>query len=1080
MLLDYVYIMLKWDNKNLPDALVPSGNAPDYGLYASVLYNDETHTYEHVIHELVKAIKCDQKKATDYANSVDREGRAIIHVGCEESAVKIAKEISELSRKSVDKMLEVKVMCTYLLAHQNFSQRLFNWIGEICQIGESFRNIFAEHLLRKNHESSIISFVEPASFENSVSLLEKIMLSDVKFWKSIRLGWHKLFMSGLLMDLKHKSAFAIVYTRNIAKMFDDYIHDDHELKVSILSLAVQIFTVPSIDMVLLEKENVFQIMIDTFLDLNSRYHKTGMFKFESLYQMQTFRRSFQILYDLFYVLSQKPEPNRWNQALRDSFSRGVQSLCKLFKRMQLMDAVTRQVHQHIEYEPGWETGINFQMKVAVLSKAVIEWVSLDKEVFLSCLNISLGILKRNYEFVNRDVEQFFKRSVLVNNYDVSTKEVSIHFPLTRLVAGMLAYLSRFNIDYNDDSKILPSNRMAPESLIEYPLRTMALVAQFRAGMWRRNGYSLVNQVLFYFNVRLRDEMWDRDVQMLQIGAALMDSNAFLIHVLNKFNLLSLIDDVNPLQPSTSDDASRQTTTLIEELLRLIYIILMERYVPYLGCVTQDECIRHETIQWLCKGSLSNSELVNHTLAEFDKRIDDIVNSVADFKKLPESHGRYHLKDQFRCEFNPYFYHYSRQEQSTALETQLKAAKAAKDKFQCCPPPACPDFMPQFSNINQLLVCDVMMELIKAILKSTADLKNTLFNDSHFQHVLSLIGVGLNEEKKNRQKFPFTTKCIDNGIVELLETCQSKHILPRVEMHKELLGWVFDKFKESMEWNRQDKTGESLQSLGSSKDESSSKDEETEKQRRRQLAQERKNRILAKIASQQQTFMEDNAQFFESSSSTAQSGSMMDISSIGQDGTSSPQISHEPVAVGVNQTRLSSTKPEKHTCILCLEDGINDGHEQFLVIGAYVQRSSVLSKQRDPKGSLSLYKQADPSFVPSTHKFGAHISTCTHYMHYDCYRKFHDTLVAGERNRYARNNSRTVGVDLQRSEFLCPLCECLCNAVIPLMPTVNYSQAPAERCDMPMDVMLSGLHSILQDANQIWVDNHDQLCKHWRV
>ena len=31
-------------------------------------------------------------------------------------------------------------------------------------------------------------------------------------------------------------------------------------------------------------------------------------------------------------------------------------------------------------------------------------------------------------------------------------------------------------------------------LMEYPLRTLAMVAQVQAGMWRRNGYAVINQV----------------------------------------------------------------------------------------------------------------------------------------------------------------------------------------------------------------------------------------------------------------------------------------------------------------------------------------------------------------------------------------------------------------------------------------------------------------------------------------------------------------------------------------------------------------------------------------------------------
>lgn len=36
--------------------------------------------------------------------------------------------------------------------------------------------------------------------------------------------------------------------------------------------------------------------------------------------------------------------------------------------------------------------------------------------------------------------------------------------------------------------------MLPIELIEEPLRVQVLVAELHAGLWRRNGYSLVNQV----------------------------------------------------------------------------------------------------------------------------------------------------------------------------------------------------------------------------------------------------------------------------------------------------------------------------------------------------------------------------------------------------------------------------------------------------------------------------------------------------------------------------------------------------------------------------------------------------------
>lgn len=82
-------------------------------------------------------------------------------------------------------------------------------------------------------------------------------------------------------------------------------------------------------------------------------------------------------------------------------------------------------------------------------------------------------------------------------------------------------------------------------LAEHPLRCIVLAAQVSAEMWRRNGLSLVSQVRFvsllksflnyllteinnnkstlyeqvyyYQDVKCRDEMYDKDVIMLQVG-----------------------------------------------------------------------------------------------------------------------------------------------------------------------------------------------------------------------------------------------------------------------------------------------------------------------------------------------------------------------------------------------------------------------------------------------------------------------------------------------------------------------------------------------------------------------------------
>lgn len=71
--------------------------------------------------------------------------------------------------------------------------------------------------------------------------------------------------------------------------------------------------------------------------------------------------------------------------------------------------------------------------------------------------------------------------------------MSIHYPLTRALAGLSLYMEQFDLSMTSHEFDI---RERPEvsHMIEPSLRTAVLNAQVHAGMWRRNGYALVDQV----------------------------------------------------------------------------------------------------------------------------------------------------------------------------------------------------------------------------------------------------------------------------------------------------------------------------------------------------------------------------------------------------------------------------------------------------------------------------------------------------------------------------------------------------------------------------------------------------------
>jgi len=196
-----------------------------------------------------------------------------------------------------------------------------------------------------------------------------------------------------------------------------------------------------------------------------------------------------------------------------------------------MDSLKRLTQQHIEYEPEWETSFNLLIKLQKSISSLIEWCSSDSQVFTECfrhLINSIGELETSDEQFKFKYEKvkFNSTTYEIIEYSVLRQEVSIHAPLTRLLAALFAQQA--------------GNRVAIEKkmlgLIEPSLRALCLVYQTNNGFWKRNGFSLLSQVYFYSNIKCRFEMFDRDVLCLQMGLSQMDPNEFLINLLCRFGL----------------------------------------------------------------------------------------------------------------------------------------------------------------------------------------------------------------------------------------------------------------------------------------------------------------------------------------------------------------------------------------------------------------------------------------------------------------------------------------------------------------------------------------------------------------
>ncbi|XP_036023966.1 E3 ubiquitin-protein ligase UBR2 [Onychomys torridus] len=861
--------------------------------------------------------------------------------------------------------------------------------------------------------------------------------------RGARSVYHQLFMSSLLMDLKYKKLFAVRFAKNYQQLQRDFMEDDHERAVSVTALSVQFFTAPTLAQMLIMEENLMTVIIKAFMDHLKQRDAQGRFQFERYTSLQAFkfRRVQSLILDLKYVLISKP--TEWSDELRRKFLEGFDAFLELLKCMQGMDPITRQVGQHIEMEPEWEAAFTLQMKLTHVISMVQDWCALDEKVLIEAYKKCLAVLMQCHGGFT-DGEQPITLSICGHSvetirYCVSQEKVSIHLPISRLLAGLHVLLSRSEVAYKFP-ELLPLSELSPPMLIEHPLRCLVLCAQVHAGMWRRNGFSLVNQIYYYHNVKCRREMFDKDIVMLQTGVSMMDPNHFLMIMLSRFELYHIFSTPDYGKRFSSEvthkDVVQQNNTLIEEMLYLIIMLVGERFSPGVGQVSATDEIKREIIHQLSIKPMAHSELVKSLPEDENKEtgMESVIETVAHFKKPGlTGRGMYELKPECAKEFNLYFYHFSRAEQSKAEEAQRKLKRQNREDT-ALPPPALPPFCPLFASLVNLLQCDVMLYIMGTILQWAVEHHGSAWSESMLQRVLHLIGMALREEKHHLdnaveghvETFTFTQKISKPGdapnnspsILAMLETLQNA---PSLEVHKDMIRWLLKMFNAIKKIRESSSASPVAEAEGTIMEESSRDKDKAERKRKAEIARLRREKIMAQMSEMQRHFIDENKELFQQTVELdASASATLD---------NSPLVSDTALtALGPAQTQV----PEQRqfvTCILCQEEQEVTVESRAMVLAAFVQRSTVLSKDRtkfiqDPE-------KYDPLFMHPDLSCGTHTGSCGHVMHAHCWQRYFDSVQAKEQRRQQRLRFHT-SYDVENGEFLCPLCECLSNTVIPLL------------------------------------------------
>jgi E3 ubiquitin-protein ligase UBR2 len=586
------------------------------------------------------------------------------------------------------------------------------------------------------------------------------------------------------------------------------------------------------------------------------------------------------------------------------------------------------------------------------------------------------------------------------------------------------------------------------AIIEPSLRALGLVNQTHAGLWKKNGLSVMSQVYHYSHNRLRDEMLNRDIICMQLGASFLDSDQFLLSIIKHFCVENYLSEstktVDDLAVSTGGISLEYLILLSQDLLEFIIHIVCERYDVNISEIQPMQKIERQIIQYLSISPKSHSDITRHIYSDYEKYSDDLevaLKRIANFKKTEagsKTKGTYELKEQYQSLYSPFFYHYERSEKTKSEENQMKK-KPDNEKF--FKPIELPELKGFFKKIPHLLDSKVFIQIVMCILRRSST-ESKITSEGQLVRALYLIGMALLEEKKDAKfnhEFHFINRAGDDLIKFLNDIASMESTNPSC---KQQIAWTLELIRSIKKTKFDIDDGATSSGGHLNESEESKKNNENEnKEKERAIAKkkkqnlDRRQKLMAQFSSMQKNFIQNNKDLYEKTSTDLTRTSESEFTNKNSSNRShlttslSSKDKTTIVCLGPNQTPLQSVNDKKiYHCILCQEDDEILINKAPMVLCCYIQSSKVLKTNKNSIDTEDKNtKTSNNIFMKSNLECGIYTTSCGHVMHASCWQKYVDTCRVND----SRRRNQLLSYVSRLSEYSCPLCETIGNTVLPI-------------------------------------------------
>ncbi|KAJ7220823.1 hypothetical protein GGX14DRAFT_432210 [Mycena pura] len=1008
--------------------------------YCVVLWNDDKHSYEEITELLADLTHISHDDAAELTRQIDENGREVV------SSSTDTKRLLEMAHT----LTQIDLGVTMRRAHDTFREQVVSviteWLLDLTRSQLSTDALVLREVLAKELLSPARTKVLRHAEIPNRTRLDCLFLDHTKLWKKPRLILKEMYASILSLSREHKLAVAGHFANVYHRVVDAYLLVDREAETSIKYFALPLFTVPSASVHIVRNHKLVSrilAIISAFFtnqieDKHIVYppHPLGTLDVDS--SPFKSKRFMPIFSDLRYLCHTAPV-----QSLIASNREYMNQFAKTCQLFMCVNPNKRAVATHVEYETdAWISVFNVTLSLSrvikvygeAFSRATVAQLTaaittVVHHILMVCTLTEERLDRTKFEPIEFHEVFFGDTAYEVVLFDVLEGWVSFHHSLHWLLAELFKHVDRLDEEslkeagYSSlqDVIVRQASEQAILTIIDFPLRVLAMIAQIRTGLWVRNGFVIRGQLLHYRDFMLRELCYDQDLFVLQTALVILDPNTVIVSILDRFGLIGYFSGAF-LHPTYE---GQQLTNMVEEVLYVLITIFSEN--GNASKMPIEQAVRREIVHALAMGPCSFTDLVKRVA---ERLVDDVcfervLTEVSNFK-APESMadlGTYELKDEGFDEVNPFFYHYTRnkrEEVETILINRLRKKTGIAD----------PVIVPKPINITH-----GPFAIISSCFESEALLQVLFYS---LYNILVLTESSGAAPPSAEAILDQALHLIMLAIVERGTVFSSLSVVKTFEEDKNLIDVVcafehhdnYKPYRARVEWILTQialHVPDDVRSRRRVLDLSLARPPNPEDAKKR-AAKARQEALMKQMKAQQASF----------------AFNLEDIDD--DDDESMEEAQEEQVSYG--------------TCIVCQED--LDISRPFGMLGM-VQPSRFIRRHPDshhsylnealqtpasldraagtpinkfpPAEAEALDAKAGSSpnfegFPAQFTRFGLHSSVCTHMMHLECFQVYTVSIRQRHRAQATRNHPESI----PRKEFICPLCKSLGNVILPVTST----------------------------------------------